>query len=376
MIYLDNSATTAPCPEAIAAAQAQMEHWGNPSALHRLGVEAKEALEAARASVAAALGAEKRSIVFTSGGTEADNLAIFGAAEKLGKRGRHIITTAYEHHAVLHPVEKLEKQGFEVTYLQPDGTGRVSLEAFTAAIRPDTIFATIMMVNNEAGALAPIAQMARALHRANPEAIFHTDAVQGLFKVPFSARSLGADLISVSAHKIHGLKGAGALYIRQGLHLPPLILGGGQEGELRSGTEAMPAIAAFGAVCKAGKQTAAADMAHMAALRDLLIARIGEVPGAQILASGEAPHIVSLSVPGLRSQGLINCLQDRDVYVSAGSACSRGHRSHVLSALGCSNEQIDGAIRVSFGRDNRAEDVDAFLRALSESVIQLRGGRA
>ena len=375
MIYLDNSATTAPCPEAVEAAAAAMTHWGNPSSLHRLGTDARERLEIARAAVAAALGAERSAVVFTSGGTEADNLAIFGAAEKLGKRGRHLITTAYEHHAVLHPMEKLERQGFEVTYLQPDAAGAVTLEAFTAALRPDTVFASVMLVNNEIGAVAPIQQMARALHRVNPEAIFHTDAVQGLFKVPFSARSLGADLISVSAHKIHGLKGAGALYIRPGLHLPSQQLGGGQEGNLRSGTEALPAIAAFGAACAAGKQTAAQDMAAMAVLRDALAERIGEVPGAKLLGVGAAPHIVSLSVPGLRSQGLINCLQDREVYVSAGSACSRGHRSHVLTALGCTPEEIDGAIRVSFGRENRPEDVDAFLAALRESVDQLKGGR-
>ena len=375
MIYLDNSATTAPCPEAVQAAQDAMAHWGNPSSLHRLGVQARELLERARGEVASALGAEKNSIFFTSGGTEADNLAIFGSMEKLGKRGKHVITTAYEHHAVLNPMAKLEKQGFEVTYLKPEENGAVSLEAFTAALRPDTVFASVMMVNNEIGAVAPVRQMAQALHRNNPEAIFHTDAVQSFFKLPFTARTLGADLISVSAHKIHALKGAGALYIRPGLHLPAWQLGGGQESGMRSGTEAMPAIAAFGAACAALRKSAAADMQGMAALRDELVRRIGEVPGAEVLGFGEAPHIVCLSMPGLRSQGLINCLQDREIYVSAGSACAKGHRSHVLTALGCSNEQIDGAIRVSFGRENTPFDVDAFLAALRESIDQLRRGR-
>ena len=257
MIYLDNSATTRPCEAAVEAAKQAIETcWGNPSSIHRLGNQALERIETARAQVAAAMGADKKCIYFTSGGTEADNWAIFSAAEKLGKRGRHIITTAFEHHAVLNPMARLEAQGFEVTYLNPGPDGTVSLDDFRAAIRPDTIFASIMMVNNETGAVQSIKEMAQALHRAKAEAIFHTDAVQGLFKVSFSAKTLGADLISVSAHKIHGIKGAGPLYIRPGLHLNPYQYGGGQESALRSGTEAVPAICAFGAAAEALKKTA------------------------------------------------------------------------------------------------------------------------
>ncbi len=373
MVYLDNSATTRPCAEAVQAAQALLEDcWGNPSSIHRLGTAAHEQLEAARAAVAAALGADRGTIYFTSGGTEADNWAIFGTAEKFGKRGRHIITTAFEHHAVLHPVQKLESQGFSVTYLPPDAQGRVSLEAFRAAIRTDTILASVMLVNNELGSVQPVAEMARALHRARPEAVFHTDAVQGLFKVPFSARTLGADLISVSAHKIHGCKGAGALYMRPGLRLPPLLLGGGQEGGYRSGTEALPAIAAFGAACRAIAPTAREDCRRMAALRDLLCSRLDEVPGAVLLGAGEAPHIVSLSIPGLRSQLIINQLQDAGIYVSAGSACSRGHRSHVLSAAGADARAIDGAVRVSFSRESSEADVQALIEALQAVAARQR----
>ena len=338
MIYLDNSATTRPCEAAVAAAKEAMENcWGNPSSIHRLGNRALERIELARSQVAAALGADKKCVYFTSGGTEADNWAIFASAEKLGKRGRHIITTSFEHHAVLHPMAKLEAQGFEVTYLDPGADGTVSLEAFRAAIRPDTIFASIMMVNNEVGAV---------------------------FKVPFNAKTLVADLISVSAHKIHGIKGAGALYIRPNLHLPAYQHGGGQELNLRSGTEAVPAICAFGAAAEALRKTAREDMAAMASLRDRLVAALKELDGVQILGVGAAPHIVSLSIPGLRSQLIINRLQDMEIYVSAGSACSRGHRSHVLLAAGADNRAIDGAVRVSFSRDNTPEDVDKLIEGL------------
>ena len=207
MIYLDNAATTRPCAEAVAAVNdALTARWGNPSAVHRLGIEAARLLRTARQDVAEAMGAETERVFFTSGGTEADNWAIFSAAERLGKRGRHIVTTAVEHHAVLHPMQKLEQQGFSVTYLQPDAEGRVSLEALQAALRPDTILVSIMMVNNESGAVMPIERMARLTHRVCPNALFHTDAVQGFFKLPFRAKTLGADLISVSGHKIHAAK--------------------------------------------------------------------------------------------------------------------------------------------------------------------------
>ena len=377
--YLDNSATTRPCAAAVAAMnQAAAEAWGNPSSLYRLGDPARELLRQARWSVASAMGAEPERVFFTSGGTEADNWAIFSAAQRLGKRGKHLITTAVEHHAVLHPFAQLEQQGFEVTYLPPEPDGTVTLERLRAALRPDTVLVSVMMVNNETGAVMPVQEMARLTHRNREDAIFHTDAVQGFLKVPFRARTLGADLISVSAHKVHGVKGAGALYIRQGLSLPAHQLGGGQESGLRSGTEAVPAIAAFGAACAEGAPRAAADQAQMAALlarlRDALRATPGVVLPLEPIRA--APHILSLAVPGIPSQGLINRLQDREIYVSAGSACAKGHRSHVLTAMGLDNAYVDSAIRVSLSAENTAEELDAFVAAVGEIAAAEQARRA
>ena len=232
MIYLDNSATTKPCQAAVEAiTNAMTENWGNPSALYGFGIDAARELRSARRRLAAAMGAEPDRVFFTSGGTEADNWAVFGAVKRMGKRGKHIITTAMEHHAILNCMKELEAQGFEITYLTPDALGNITVDALKAALRRDTILVSVMMVNNEVGSVMPIAQMARLTHRMCPDAIFHTDAVQGFLKIPFQAKSLGADLISVSSHKIHGPKGAGALYISPRLKsFPPLLQGGGQEG--------------------------------------------------------------------------------------------------------------------------------------------------
>jgi len=372
MIYLDNSATTKPCGACVdAMTELLTDVWGNPSSVHALGIEAEKRLKLARRQVAAALGAETERVFFTSGGTEADNWAIFGAAERLGKRGHHIVTTAVEHHAVLHPMKALEARGFAVTYLEPGADGFVSAEALAAALRPDTILVSVMMVNNETGAVMPIPEMIRLTRQKSPLALFHADAVQGFGKVPFRARTLGADLISVSSHKIHGAKGTGALYIRPGLTLPPLIHGGGQESNYRSGTENLPGIAGFGAACAA--MDAQADIARMAGLRDLARQTLADVPGLVFLGKGDAPHIVNVSLPGLRSQGIINCLQDHGVYVSAGSACSRGHRSHVLEAMRLPTAVIDGSVRVSFSRENTPEDVAALREALLDAVKTLKG---
>ena len=366
MIYLDNSATTKPCKEAVDAMVAALtEDWGNPSALYGFGIDAAHKLRSARHQVAAAMGAEPDRVFFTAGGTEADNWALFGTAKRFGKKKKHIITTAIEHHAILNCTKELESQGFEVTYLQPDGEGRISLESLKAALRKDTILVSVMMVNNETGAVMPISQMAKLTHKLCPDAIFHTDAVQGFLKVPFMAKTLGADLISISSHKVHGPKGAGALYISPRLRsFPPMMLGGGQEAGLRSGTEAMPAILGFAAACTACKASFQQDISHEAALLNTLLEKVSAMEGVQINGAHEAPHILSLSIPGVPTQNTINILQDAGICVSAGSACAKGHRSHVMTAMNLAPEVIDGSFRVSLSRNTTKEDIDALIKGI------------
>ena len=374
MIYLDNSATTKPCPEAVTAmTNALTEGWANPSSLYQFGIDAGRALRIARSSVAQALGAEQDRVFFTSGGTEADNWAIFGAVKRMGKRGHHVITTAVEHHAVLHCFKELEAQGFEVTYLQPDELGRISTEQLKDALRKDTILVSVMMVNNETGAVMPISQMAKLTHRVCPDAIFHTDAVQGFLKIPFQAKTLGADLITISSHKAHGPKGAGALYISPRLKsFPPLLLGGGQESGYRSGTEGTPAIAGFAAACKAVSATFKQDSIREKALLDGLMERLSLLDGVKINGAHDAPHILSLSIPGIPTQNSINILQDAGICVSAGSACAKGHRSHVMEAMRLSPEIIDGSFRVSLSRDTTQEELDRLVQVIASDILTRR----
>ena len=371
MIYLDNSATTKPCQEAVEAVTAALtENWANPSALYGFGFETAKALRSARHAVAAALGAEPDRVYFTSGGTEADNWALQSTVKRLGKRGKHIITTAMEHHAILNTMKDLEAQGFEVTYLQPDSTGTVTAEALKAALRPNTILVSIMMVNNEVGSVMPIAQMAKLTHKLSPNAIFHTDAVQGFLKIPFAARNLGADLISISSHKIHGPKGVGALYISPRLKsFPALILGGGQENGMRSGTEATPAIFGFAAACAAGNATFRDDIARESALLEHLVQELSAISGICINGSHQAPHILNLSVPGVPTQNTINILQDHSICVSAGSACAKGHRSHTLEAMKVSPEVMDGSFRVSLSRHTTIEELDKLVEVLRDEIL-------
>lgn len=371
MIYLDNSATTRPCPEAVeAVTRALTQDWGNPSALYDFGIHAARQLRSARHAVAAAMGAEPDRVYFTSCGTEADNWAVYGTAKRLGKRGKHIVTTVIEHHAILNCMKDLEAQGFEVTYLQPDSLGNISLDSLKAALRKDTILVSVMMVNNEAGSVMPIAQMAKLTHRLCPDAIFHTDAVQGFLKVPFQAKTLGADLISVSSHKIHGPKGAGALYISPRLKsFPPLIQGGGQENNLRSGTEATPALFGFGAAAAAGAKTFREDIARERALLEKLCTRLEALPGVQLNGAHEAPHILSVSIPGVPTQNSINILQDAQICVSAGSACAKGHRSHVLTAMNVPEQAIDSAFRVSLSRETTQAEIDALVETIRKDIL-------
>ncbi len=371
MIYLDNSATTKPCTEAVAAMTAALtEGWANPSALYGFGIDSARQLKAARQKVAAAMGAEPERVFFTSGGTEADNWAIYGTVKRLGKRGKHIVTTAIEHHAVLNCMKDLENQGFDVTYLQPDALGNISAEALKAALRKDTILVSVMMVNNEVGAVMPIAQMAKLTHKLCPDAIFHTDAVQGFLKVPFAAKNLGADLISVSAHKIHGPKGAGALYISPRLRsFPALLLGGGQESGFRSGTEATPAIFGFAAAAAAGAATFRADISREKELLNHLVDELDKLDGVKINGAHDAPHILSISIPGVPTQNSINVLQDAMICVSAGSACAKGHRSHTLAAMNVSPEWMDGSFRVSLCRDTTREELDRLVEVIRQEIL-------
>ena len=372
-IYLDNGATTRVCPEAAEAAlKVMLEDYGNPSSTHRKGREAKAVLERARAQIMAALGARDGELAFTSGGSESDNWAILEGAEARRRVGRHILSSAVEHDAVKKTLEAARQRGWEVTLLPPGADGAVSPEAVREALRPDTALVSLMLVNNETGAITDIPGVRRVMKEAGSRALLHTDAVQGFLKVPFTAPSLGADLISLSGHKIHAPKGVGALYLAKGVRLSPLLFGGGQENGLRSGTEALPQIAAFGAAAEVGRREATAAQQRMAALRQRCIDRVLSEAEDAVVIGGGAPHVLCLSLPGYRSEVLMNYLEAREIYVSKGSACKRGRRSHVLEAMGLPAGVIDGAIRVSLSRFTTEQEIDAFAEALLEARRTLR----
>ena len=372
MHYLDNSATTRVCPEAAQAALAAMtDCFGNPSSTYTLGREAKKLLDKSRKQVSDALGCAPGELVFTSCGSESDNWAILGGAEAMKRRGKHVISSLVEHDAVRKSLDELEARGFEVTRLKPEKDGSVSPEAVLAALREDTVLVTLMLVNNETGGVTDIASVAKGLRARGSSALLHTDAVQGFLKVPFSAKSLGADLISVSGHKIHAPKGVGALYIRQGLRLKPFILGGGQEEGRRAGTEAMPQIAAFGEACRIGKAGMSENIRRMAALKQELLEELrAGIPELGWVESA-APHILSVSLPGWRSEVLMNFLEAREIYVSKSSACKKGGRSHVLEAIGLDARAIDGALRIGLSRMSTEEDILALVRGLLDARASL-----
>ena len=370
--YLDNAATTMVCPEAAEAAlQAMTLCYGNPSSTHAKGREAKKLLDCARGQVAATLDCAPGELVFTSCGSESDNWALLGGAEAMRRRGKHVISSAVEHDAVRRSLDELEARGFEVTRLRPNALGGIDPSAVAEALREDTILVSLMLVNNETGAVTDISAVSRLLKEAGSPALLHTDAVQGFMKLPFRAKTLGADLISVSGHKIHAPKGIGALYIRSGLRLKPLLVGGSQENGRRAGTEAMPQIAAFGAACEAARAGFAENTARMAALRESCAETLRrEIPELLVLGGG-APHILSVSMPGWRSEVLINWLEAQEIYVSRSSACKKGARSHVLEAIGLRPAVIDGAIRIGFSRFSTQEDVEALCRGLKEARERL-----
>ena len=366
--YLDNSATTKVCPEAVrAACEAMTELYGNPSSTHTKGREAKKLLDQSRKTVSAALGCMPGELVFTSCGSESDNWAILSGAEAMKRKGKHVISSLVEHDAVRKSLDALEAAGFEVTRLKPDGTGAVPPEAVLNALRDDTVLVSLMMVNNETGAVTDIRTVARLLKEAHSQALLHTDAVQAFLKIPFQAKTLGADLITVSGHKIHAPKGIGALYIRSGLRLKPLISGGSQEDGRRAGTEAMPQIAAFAAACAAAVAGQEDNLQRMRKLKALAADRLSEaIPELRIIQT-DAPHILSISMPGWRSEVLMNLLEAREVYVSKSSACKKGGRSHVLEAMGLKSDVIDGALRIGLSRFTTEEDIEALVSGLREA---------
>ena len=366
MIYLDNAATT-PVPAAVADAMYDVltRHFGNPSSQYPIGQEMKRAVEDWRAVIAAALGCPPERLYFTSCGTESDNWAIQSAVWQGRHTGRHIITTAVEHSAVLEPCRWLQQQGYEVTCLKPDRSGQITVEQVAAALRDDTVLVSMMLVNNETGCVFPVAETARLLRERKSRALLHCDAVQGFLKVPCAPEAWGVDLMSLSAHKLGGPKGIGALYISDRFRsVRPLLPGGGQERGLRSGTEATAQIAGFAKAVELRLTDYDAKLAHMAALRDSCRARLLTIPGMVPVAAGTAPHILALSLVGYPSANIVTDLGAQGICISAGSACHQGKASHVVSALGLDKRTAAGVIRISFSPENTITDVDALYEAL------------
>ncbi len=377
MIYLDNCASTRVTPEVAAAMAAPLGEglYAHPATEHRAGRRARRAVEEARAAVASAIGAGPEEVFFTSGGTEANNLALLGAARAAG--GGHLVSSAVEHSSVLDALTTLEREGFQVTLVPVSEAGLVEPEGFVAALRPETVCASLMYVNNEMGAVEPVAEVGRLLKERRPEVLYHIDAVQAAGKLAIAVDALGADLLTLSAHKLHGPKGVGALYVRRGVRIAPLLYGGGGERGLRPGTENVPGIIGFAAALK---QTGPAEGALLAGLRDRLAAGLLTIPGARLngpLGAGlrelAAPHVISVSIPGVPAARLVAALSEQEVFVSARSACdSRAGTSHVLAAMGLAAELRESAIRLCVSRLNTAEEVARAAEIVAEVVEELR----
>lgn len=375
MIYFDNAATTRVSDTAAKAALSAMtELYANPSSAHAFGFEAEKALRAARAAVLAALGftPSEGSLVFTGSGSEADNLALRGAAHALARRGKHIVLSDSEHPAVENTAKDLEKEGFSVSRISTEG-GKLDLDEARAVLTPDTILVSCMAVNNETGAIYDIPSLASLVKALCPHALFHTDAVQAFTKIPAGAWKK-ADLVSISAHKIHAPKGVGALFVRKGVRLVPCITGGGQENGLRSGTEAMPGICAMAAAAKEATADFTALDTQVKQINTYLRERLCLLDGVCINTEpdGFLPHILSIAVPGLRSEILLRFLSERGIYVSAGSACSAKHADNrVLTAFGLPDKIADSTLRLSFSADNTTAECDVFVKALSDAMQTL-----
>ena len=376
--YFDNSATTR-CYDAVKeiVMETMGKDFGNPSAMHKKGVEAEQYVKKSAQTLAKLMKVSEKEILFTSGGTESDNLALIGGAMAAKRRGNHIITTMVEHPAVGQPAAFLEEQGFEVTYLPTDQNGVVRVESLEAALREDTILVSVMYVNNESGAVMPIEEMGALIHSRCPQAIFHVDAIQAFGKYRIYPKKMGIDLLSVSSHKIHGPKGVGFLYIGSGVRIQPQILGGGQQNGMRSGTDNVPGIAGMGTAAELIYQDFDEKIGHLYQLKERMAEGLKEIPDVQIngmpLREG-APHIMSVTFHGIRSEVLLHTLEEKEIYVSAGSACSSHKRkpSSTLTAMGLSRAQTESTVRISFSEENTFEEVDYCLSVLKETVPMLR----
>lgn len=375
-IYLDNSATTRVCEKsAKKVLELMTQCYGNPSSLHKKGLEAQREVAHARQAVAVSLGAQPREIIFTSGGTEANNLAVLGGAAASRRRGKRIVTTAIEHPSVLEPMRQLEKEGFEVVFLTPDADGRVPEEAVLKAVTSDTILISVMAVNNELGSIQPIEVLKKAVKRAGAPALVHVDGVQAYGKLPLRPEKLGIDLLTVSGHKIHGPKGIGALYVSKNARILPRTFGGGQERELRPGTEAAPLIAGLGAAAEELPDWRQA-YSRMEKLRDYTLQKLSGLEGVEVNSPVEGlPYLLNFSALGIRSETMLHFLAQRGIYVSSGSACAKGKQSHVLKAAGLPDSRISSAIRVSFSRENTERDADALAEGVREGLACLARAR-
>lgn len=377
-VYLDNSATTR-CFDEVAQLMHKImcEDYGNPSSMHHKGVEAEQYLRYARETLARILKVNEKEILFTSGGTESDNIALIGTAMANHRRGRHLITTAVEHPAVIQPMAYLESQGFQVTYLPVDREGRISLKDLERAIRSDTILVSIMHTNNEIGSIQPIAEAGALIKRINSHTLFHVDAVQGFGKFRIYPAKMHVDMLSVSGHKIHGPKGVGFLYIREGAKVNPIIYGGGQQKGMRSGTENVPGIAGLAKAAEIIYANLDEDMDRMYELRNMFIRGASDIDNVRVNGcSGRegAAHIVSLSIRGVRSEVLLHAMEDKGIYVSAGSACAarKPQPSATLKAIGVEKDLLDSTIRFSFSVFTTKEEIQYTIQALSEMIPMLR----
>ena len=373
-VYLDNAATTKPCEPAVSAAfYCMVENYGNPSSLHRMGVEAEKVLTDTRKAIASALVCAPESVYFTSGATESNNLAIMGISEVYGRRRKKIVTTGIEHPSVAEPIKYLEEHGFEVVRISPNRNGEIDYDEIIAAVDENTCFISCMLVNNETGYILPIKRAFMAIKRNFPECITHCDAVQGFMKIPIKSTELYADLISISAHKIHGIKGIGALFVKKGVRLSPIVRGGGQEKTLRSGTEGVPLIAGFGAAVRALHPNIGQAVKNAEEINTYLRGRLSNLDGVTINSKADncSPFILNVSIEGVRSEIMLHFLESKDIYVSSGSACSKGAKSSVLKSFGVSDKLIDNAIRISISRETTWSDIDLLIAGIQEGQEKL-----